>query len=100
MKPNSGSTEKIEDDKAIAIKNLIAKAKKEKSLTYKDIIDHLGEIDLEPEEIDILYQDLEDAGIEIIEDIEDEEDSDHEDNNQSNIPIVKNIAVGDPVKCI
>mgnify|MGYP001027612744 CR=1 FL=1 len=98
MKPNSGSTEKIEDDKAIAIKNLIAKAKKEKSLSYKDIIDHLGEIDLEPEEIDILYQDLEDAGIEIIEDIEDEEDSDHEDNNQSNIPIVKNIAVGDPVK--
>ena len=67
-----------------AEKRLLAKGKKTGVLKYKDIMDILEEIDLAPDEIDELYQKLEDVGIDILGDkeevevllLDDDEDSD------------------------
>ena len=98
MKPKNENTEKIEDDKATAIKKLIAKGKEEEILTYKDITDHLEKIDLDSEEIEEIYQDLEDMDIDIVENIEYEENKDKADSKEGNTAMSKNIVVGDPVR--
>lgn len=58
-----------------AEKKLLAKGKKSGMLKYKDIMDTLEEIDLEPEEIDEIYQKLEDSGIDIMGDKEDDDEA-------------------------
>lgn len=96
MKPKNKNTEKIEDDKAIAIKKLITKGKEEEILTYKDITDHLEKIDLDPEEIEEIYQDLENMDIDIVEDVEDIEND--VDDKEDTTTMSKNIVVDDPVR--
>ena len=51
MKRENEDTEKL-----VAIKKLIDKGKKEKNLTYEEITDHLEKIDLDPDEIDEIFQ--------------------------------------------
>ena len=63
------------------IKDLVAIAKKKKSvLEYNEIMDFFGDIDLEPEQIDKIYETLEQSGIDILGamDIEDETDKEIE----------------------
>ncbi len=100
-----------------AEKRLLAKGKKTGVLKYRDIMDILEEIDLGPDEIDELYQKLEDSGIDILGDKEevlllDDEDNDTEDVDvdididkeieddvkEEDLSIPKGISVDDPVR--
>ncbi|WP_265450531.1 RNA polymerase sigma factor RpoD [Clostridium sp. cpc1] len=83
------------------------KGKKQGMLTYKEIMDNLEDIDLDSEQIDKVYQSLEEMGIELVgdkdedmlldkDDIEDEED-DEEDKGGAITP-PKGISVDDPVR--
>ena len=88
-----------------AVKKLIAKGKKEGILSYKEIIDSLEEISLDSDQIDEIYQNLEDMGIEIIgdkdEDIlleKDEIDKDDEEEIKEDLSVPKGINVDDPVR--
>ena len=90
-----------------AVKGLIEKGKKNGLLTYKEIADLLEEIDLEVEQIDDIYQRLEDMGIDIVGDKEEEvllerdeidnEDED-EDIKKEDLSVPKGISVDDPVR--
>ena len=51
------------------VKNLIEKGKKNGTLTYKEIMDEIDEIDLNPEQIEKIYEVLESMGIEVIGDM-------------------------------
>ncbi|SKA75700.1 RNA polymerase, sigma 70 subunit, RpoD [Clostridium sp. USBA 49] len=76
------------------VKKLIEKGKKNGTLTYKEIMDELDEIDLSPEQIEKIYEVLESMGIDVIGDIQDievpEEDLD--------LSIPEGIAIDDPVR--
>ncbi|MCM8710428.1 RNA polymerase sigma factor RpoD [Clostridium sp. SYSU_GA19001] len=76
------------------VKKLIEKGKKSGTLTYKEIMDELEEIDLSPEQIEKIYEVLENMGIDVIGDMQDievpEEDLD--------LSIPEGIAIDDPVR--
>lgn len=109
--------EKNLTNKQLAEKKLLSKGKKNGLLTYKEIIDTLEAIDLDPEEIDEIYQKLEDSGIDIMGDKEedlllqdDAEDDDidsaidieaedeEEEEIKEDLTVPKGISVDDPVR--
>ncbi|MCR2044934.1 RNA polymerase sigma factor RpoD [Anaerosalibacter massiliensis] len=96
-----GKKEQIE-----IVKKLMDKGKKQGMLTYKEIMDNLEEIDLDSEQIDKMYQSLEDMGIELVgdkdEDIllekDEDEDEDEDEDKGGIIAPPKGINVDDPVR--
>lgn len=80
--------------KMALVKRLIEKGKKNGTLTYKEIMDELEEIDISPEQIEKIYEVLENMGIDVIGDMQDmevqEEDLD--------LSIPEGIAIDDPVR--
>ena len=88
-----------------SVKKLIDKGKKEGILSYKEIMDSLEEISLNSDQIDEIYQNLEDMGIEITgekdEDMlleKDEVDKDDEEEVKEDLSVPKGINVDDPVR--
>ena len=93
-------------DKKTVIKDLLELGKQKGQLTNQDILDAIGEIDFEPEQLEKLYDTIETQGIEIVEDLGDikfedinigfddnkEDDSDISDLSESSVTI------DDPVK--
>ncbi|MBZ4663122.1 MAG: rpoD [Caloramator sp.] len=79
------------------VKELIERGKKAGFLTYKEIMETLGDVDLSSEQIDKIYEILESMGIEVLEDMDDfnpeqllEEDLD--------LSIPEGISIDDPVR--
>ena len=58
-------------DKKTVIRDLIEMGKSKGQLTTKEILDALGELDFDPEQIEKFYDTLESHGVEIIEDFSD-----------------------------
>ncbi|MBT9134780.1 MAG: RNA polymerase sigma factor SigA [Firmicutes bacterium] len=56
------------ETQAEAVKELIERGKKRGVLTYKEIGEHLGEVELEPEQIDEFYEGLAAQGIDLVAD--------------------------------
>ncbi len=91
-------------DKKSILRDLAEKAKRKGSITNKEILDAMGEIDFDPEQLEKFYDALESAGIEIIDDFDDNqfENIEHElavssdgangDSGESSL------AIDDPVK--
>ncbi len=110
--------EKNLTNKQLAEKKLLSKGKKSGLLTYKEIIATLEAIDLDPEEIDEIYQKIEDSGIDIMGDKEEEEsvinddseddeidsaidievEEDEEEEIKEDLSAPKGISVDDPVR--
>lgn len=103
----------IKQEKKVAIKNLVDKGKKEGSLTFDQISDALGDIELDKEQIENMYETLAQMGIDVIEeaskdpietvlkgkisgDIEEEEEEEEEVVLDLSIP--KGITIDDPVR--
>lgn len=76
------------------VKNLIEKGKKSGTLTYKEIMDELEEIDLSPEQIEKIYEVLENLGIDVIGDMQDVEITEED----LDLSIPEGIAIDDPVR--
>lgn len=88
---------KEKSSKMTVVKNLIEKGKKNGSLTYKEIMDEIENIDLGPEQIEKIYEVLESMGIEVIgevtggtEEVEEEVEVD--------LSVPEGIAIDDPVR--
>lgn len=79
---------------------LVAAGKKRGSLAYEEIADRLSHYELEPDEMDDFYEDLQDEGIEIIDDSDkdtDGKDKDDEiDTEVLSVPL--GIKINDPVR--
>ena len=56
-------------DKKTVMKDLLEMGKAKGQLTTKEILDALGELDFEPEQIEKFYDTLESQGVEIVEDL-------------------------------
>lgn len=81
------------------IKKLIEKGKSKGVLTYKEIMDMLEEIDLEPEQIEKIYDTLETLGIDVIEEEPANDTDDNEDDkDQPDASILEGVSVDDPVR--
>ena len=59
----------VTDKKAI-LRDLAEKGKQKGSLTNKEILDAMGEIDFDPEQLEKFYDSLEAAGVEVIDDFD------------------------------
>ncbi len=92
-------------DKKTIVKELIDLGKQKGQLTNQDILDAIGEIDFEPEQLEKLYDTIESQGIEIVEDIGDIKIddidlsfSDSKDDDSSISAPEQGITTDDPVK--
>ncbi len=92
-------------DKKSVIKEITELGKSKGQLTNKDILDAIGEMDFDPEQLEKLYDSLESMGIEIVEDSDDLQfddialevtsavDGDSYENDAADV-----VAIDDPVK--
>mgnify|MGYP003541403484 FL=1 len=80
--------------KMAIVKRLIEKGKKSGTLTYKEIMDELEEIDLSPEQIEKIYEVLESRGIDVIGDMTEGEDAEED----IDLSVPEGIAIDDPVR--
>ncbi|WBY63393.1 MAG: RNA polymerase sigma factor RpoD [Thermocaproicibacter melissae] len=91
-------------DKKTVIRELIEQGKSKGQLTTKEILDALGELDFEPEQIEKFYDNLEAQGVEIVEDFGDDSIDDislegHDDIEDLDTALsTEGIAIDDPVK--
>ena len=76
------------------VKKLIEKGKKSGTLTYKEIMDELEEIDLNPEQIEKIYEVLESMGIDVLGDIAESEEAEED----LDLSVPEGIAIDDPVR--
>ena len=93
-------------DKKTVMKDLLEMGKAKGQLTTKEILDALGELDFEPEQIEKFYDTLESQGVEIVEDFGDialddieftQEDNGEDEDLESSLS-TEGIAIDDPVK--
>ena len=80
------------------IKDLLEKGKKKGMLTYKEITDALEEIELEPAQMDAIYENIESMGIEIVGNMEEELEAIKEEETEIDLTIPEGIALDDPVR--
>ena len=84
-------------NKMVIVKSLIEKGKKSGILTYKEIMDEIDHIDLEPEQIEKIYEVLESMGIEVQGDMN-EVSGGEEEELELDLSIPEGVAIDDPVR--
>lgn len=91
-----------QNDKKTIIKELTEIGKSKGNLTNDEIIEALGEVEFKPEELEKIYDSLEQQGIEIIEDIEnidfDEITDDDSKKDDLKSESAESVSIDDPVK--
>ena len=94
-----------QQEKRSIVKELVELGKQEGQLTNQDILDAIGELDIDPEKLEKLYDTIEAQGIEIVEDLEDIKIDDIElgivenkDEDGSAPAAEQSMAIDDPVK--
>ena len=91
-------------DKKTVIKDLLELGKSKGQLSTKEILDALGELDFDPEQIEKFYDTLESQGVEIVEDFDDITIDDEELAKAEGIDTMEpgvgadGVAIDDPVK--
>ncbi len=80
------------------LKELIDRGKSKGMLTYKEIMDAFDEIDLEPEQIEKIYETLENVGIDVVGDIEAEMEDIQLTEEDLELTIPEGISIDDPVR--
>ena len=90
-------------DKKTVIKDLLELGKSKGPLSTKEILDALGELDFDPEQIEKFYDTLESQGVEIVEDFDDITIDDEELAKAEGIELepgmgADGVAIDDPVK--
>jgi len=87
----------VESKKAV-IKDLIENGKKKGMLTYKEIINTLEEIELEPDQIEKVYEMIENVGVEVIGDIEEELEDIKVTEEELDLSVPEGVGTDDPVR--
>ena len=93
---------KSEELRMTYVKELVDKGKKNGSLTYKEIMDTFEEVEMDPEQIDKLYEYLETKGIDVVGAIDNDLDIPPLDEDVEevdlDISIPEGISIDDPVR--
>lgn len=88
-------------DKMKVVKELIERGKKTGVLTYREIMEALADFeDLDPDQIDKIYESFEEMGIEVVNDNDDIPESLLEDipPEELDLPVPEGVAIDDPVR--
>lgn len=88
---------KEEEAKKAIIQKLMTEGKKDGRLSYEVIAKALDECDMDSEEIDDLYQNFEDHGIELLGD-DDKDSKDKKSKEEEDLSVPKGVSVDDPVR--
>jgi len=91
LKPNNESKKSI-------LKDLIEKGKAKGMLTYKEIMDAFEDVELQPEQIEKIYEKIENIGIDVVGDIEPELEDLQDAEEDIDISIPEGIKIDDPVR--
>ena len=86
------------DNKKNAIKTLLEKGKKKGMLSYKEVTNTLEELEIDAAQIDMIYENIESMGIELIGDIDEELAQIKEEETEIDISVPEGIALDDPVR--
>ncbi len=86
------------ENKKQIIKELLDKGKKKGMLSYKEIMDALEEIELDPEQIEKIYESIENMGIEIVGDMEQELEEIQLEPEDLDLSVPEGISLDDPVR--
>src|SRR5699024_7689657 len=79
--------------------DLIEEGKKEGVLDYEEVADRLSTFEIEPEQIDEFYEQLEEQGIEVIGDDDDDDDDDVANaDNLRDLSVPLGVKINDPVR--
>ncbi|MBM7581841.1 RNA polymerase primary sigma factor [Caldicoprobacter guelmensis] len=87
---------KQKNDKLKKIKELIDRGKEKGVLTYKEIMDVLEDVDLDPEQIEKIYDTLESLGIDVLDEEAVPEDINLEEDLDLSLP--EGVSIDDPVR--
>ncbi|RCX13816.1 RNA polymerase RpoS-like sigma 38 subunit [Anaerobacterium chartisolvens] len=86
------------DNRKIILKELVEKGKSKGMLTYKEIMDAFEDVELESEQIEKIYETVENMGIDVVGDIEAEMEDIQITEDDLNITIPEGISIDDPVR--
>ncbi len=89
-------TDLIEDEMTLeeVKKDLLKTGKKEGELAYEEVADRLSTFEIEPEQIDAFYEELENKGVKVVGDEKEESLSD----NLRDLSVPLGIKINDPVR--
>lgn len=97
------SNEELKMSYMASIKELVDKGKKSGMLTYKEIVDTFEEVEMEPDQIDKIYEYLETKGIDVVGNVDNDaeiptiEEEDLEE-VEIDISVPEGISIDDPVR--
>ena len=80
------------------LKELVEKGRRKGMLTYKEIISAFEEIELETEQIEKIYETIENLGVDIVGDIESELEEIKVNEEELDITVPEGISIDDPVR--
>ncbi len=89
---------KANETKKNIIKDLLERGKKKGILSYEEIMDTLEEIELEPDQIEKVYESIENMGIEIVGNLEEELEEIQVNEKELDLSIPEGISIDDPVR--
>lgn len=109
MKGGKSLSKKISSDRIDAVKRLMEMGKDSGSLTYKEIEDVLGDIELDKDQMEDVYDSLTSMGIEVMAESDDEDldadadvdkpkKEDEEEEAEFDLTLPKGISIDDPVR--
>jgi len=90
--------EKIVNDKKTAMLELAERGKKKGVLSYKEIEESIRKFNIEPKDIEMLYESLEAMGIELVRDLDKELEEIKNSEEEIDISIPEGIGLDDPVR--
>ncbi|HHW32357.1 MAG TPA: RNA polymerase sigma factor RpoD [Clostridiaceae bacterium] len=86
------------DNRKAILKDLIERGRAKGMLTYKEIMDAFEEVELEPEQIEKIYETIEAVGIDIVGDIDDEIEDLQEQEIDLDMTLPEGVSIDDPVR--
>ncbi len=95
---------KIQDNESVntnrksILKELVEKGKSKGMLTYKEIMDAFEEVELEPEQIEKIYETVENMGIDVVGDIDAEIQELQNSEEELDLTLPEGISIDDPVR--
>ncbi len=96
MKMNDN--ESITTNRKSILKELVEKGKSKGMLTYKEIMDAFEEVELEPEQIEKIYETVENMGIDVVGDIDAEIQELQNVEEELDLTLPEGISIDDPVR--
>jgi RNA polymerase primary sigma factor len=96
MKATNGESNNV--SRKSILKELVEKCKSKGMLTYKEIMDAFEEIELEPEQIEKIYETVENMGIDVVGDIDAEIQDLQGAEEEIDLSLPEGISIDDPVR--